>query len=141
MAKAHNTRVIGSWLGGFAAGLRAIASVWPSSPPMRYPHASSMAALRGDVARIGADMQRVVHRAAPHRLVGYDPATEFIAFEKDVPAHKLDMVKRIAHVASDDPDAVYCYELAPLEARDIANVSGFALPSEKLAFFLEPGAA
>jgi hypothetical protein len=29
---------------------------------MRYPHASSMAALRGDVARIGADMQRVIER-------------------------------------------------------------------------------
>lgn len=80
----------------------------------------------------------MTQRKVLHKLIGYDPTTEFIAFEKDVPAHKLDMVKRVAHVASDDPEAIYSYELTDYEARDVAGIVGFGLPSKDLKFFLEP---
>jgi hypothetical protein len=49
-------------LGSFAAGLGALVTLWPSTPPVRYPHRSTLDALRGDTARIGADMHRVIDR-------------------------------------------------------------------------------
>jgi len=48
--------------GSFVAGLGALASIWPSTPPVRYPHRSDVEALRGDAAKIGVDMRVVIER-------------------------------------------------------------------------------
>lgn len=48
--------------GSFVAGLGAMAAIWPSSAPARYPHRSDMDALRGDAKRVGDDMRRVIRR-------------------------------------------------------------------------------
>lgn len=76
-----------------------------------------------------------------HRLVGYDPVSERLAFEHDIPRDKLPLVKRIAHVDPTDAQAAGSYPLKDDEARDIAGASGFAMPPQDLQFFLEPFAA
>jgi len=73
-----------------------------------------------------------------HRLVGYDAATERIAFQRDIPRGKLPIVKHLARVAQTDPDAVGAYPLSTAQARDVAGILGIDLPREHLCFFLEP---
>lgn len=46
--------------GRAVAGLGALASIWPATPPARYPHRSDIDALRSDWVKIGEDMQRVI---------------------------------------------------------------------------------
>lgn len=46
----------------FVAGLGALASIWPQGAPARYPHASTIDALRRDGVQIGRDMSRVIER-------------------------------------------------------------------------------
>lgn len=48
--------------GSLVAGLGALASIWPSTPPVRYPHRSDVEALRGDAVKIGSDMRVVIER-------------------------------------------------------------------------------
>lgn len=57
-----NARRASARMSGFIAGLGAIATIWPTSAPYRYPHSSSMEALRGDAVRIGSDMRKVIER-------------------------------------------------------------------------------
>lgn len=47
---------------GLVSGLGALASIWPASPVVRYPHASVMEALRGDFRRIGSDLNDTIER-------------------------------------------------------------------------------
>jgi len=75
-----------------------------------------------------------------HRLVGYDRTTDRIAFQRDIPLGKLEIVKRIAHVEETDPEALGAYELSREEARDVAGILDIALPGN-MHFFLEPFAA
>lgn len=49
-------------MSSFVASLGALTSLWPATPPQRYPHGSEMEALRGDVIRVGDDMRRVIER-------------------------------------------------------------------------------
>ena len=46
----------------FVAGLGALVSLWPAGHTYRYPHSSSMGALRSDASRTGDDMRRVIRR-------------------------------------------------------------------------------
>jgi hypothetical protein len=77
-------------------------------------------------------------RDVVHRLVGYDPITERVAFQHDIADSKLGIVKRIARVSQTDPDAVGAYPLSKAELRDLAGILGIKLPREKMDFFLEP---
>ncbi|HEV7436955.1 MAG TPA: hypothetical protein VGO22_19135 [Pseudorhizobium sp.] len=56
------TRKVTAHVSSFVAGLGAMAAIWPTTTPMRYPHASTTEALRGDAVRIGSDMRRVIAR-------------------------------------------------------------------------------
>jgi hypothetical protein len=50
-------------VGSFVAGLSTLASIWPAvSPNTRAPSRTDLEALRGDSARIGDDMRRVIDR-------------------------------------------------------------------------------
>jgi hypothetical protein len=72
-----------------------------------------------------------------HRLVGYDPVTDRVAYSHDIPTEKLAFAKAVAHVAPTDPDAIGCYPLSDPEARDIAGTLNIALP-QAFRYFLEP---
>jgi hypothetical protein len=76
--------------------------------------------------------QRVVHR-----LVGYDRASERLAFELDIPPDKLDIIKEVAHVDPADIEVIGSYPLKDYEVRDIAAIAAFDLPPGQLDFFLE----
>ena len=80
--------------------------------------------------------QRIVHR-----LVGYDPVTDLIAFEHDIPAQNISFAKTVAHVGLGDPDAVASYPLTRMSAHDLAGILSVELPSKDLDFFLEPFAS
>ena len=73
-----------------------------------------------------------------HRLVGYDPVTDLIAFEHDIPQKKISFAKNIAHVGPGDPDAIASYPLSKMSARDLAGALHVDLPARDLDFFLEP---
>ena len=72
-----------------------------------------------------------------HKLVGYHAKTGRMVYEHDVPQGVLRLVKDIANVARDDPDAIGSYRLSPRQAREIASVLNLELPQE-LSFSLEP---
>lgn len=50
------------FVSSFIAGLGAVASIWPQTSPVRYPHPSDFDALRRDGMRIGRDMRIVIDR-------------------------------------------------------------------------------
>jgi hypothetical protein len=58
----HRTAASMARIHSFIAGLGALASIWPATQPIRYPHRSSADALRSDAVRIGQDMRRVIER-------------------------------------------------------------------------------
>jgi hypothetical protein len=62
MAQRKHIRRARQFAASFAAGMGALASLWPQASLPRYPHASATDALRGDGVRIGRDMQRVIER-------------------------------------------------------------------------------
>ena len=72
-----------------------------------------------------------------HSLVGYDRQTERIAEEFEVPDAVLPRAKELARVPADDPDAVMCYPLDALGARDLANILKAAIDPERRDYFLE----
>ena len=72
-----------------------------------------------------------------HRLVGYDQTTHRVAAEHDIPDHHLDLVKHVAGVAHDDPEAALCYRLNPDKVVEIATIIGIAIDAEACNFYLE----
>jgi hypothetical protein len=74
-----------------------------------------------------------------HRLVGYDATTERVAFERVIPDRTMPLVREIARVDADDPDAVGSYALSADQAHHIADIIGVAPPPRGIDFFLEPG--
>ena len=77
-------------------------------------------------------------RHVSHRLVGYDTRTERVAFEREIPDRNLPLVKDIARVDEDDPDAAGSYPLSADQAHHIADVIGAPSPPSNVDFFLEP---
>lgn len=73
-----------------------------------------------------------------HRLVGYHRKTEQLSAEYDIPAALLPVIKRIADVSQDDPDALGSYPLDGDQARNIAERIGVRVDPSKLDYFLEP---
>jgi hypothetical protein len=74
-----------------------------------------------------------------HRLVGYDATTERVAFERVIPDRTMPLVREIARVDADDPDAVGSYALSADQAHHIADIIGVPPPPRGIDFFLEPG--
>jgi hypothetical protein len=72
-----------------------------------------------------------------HRLVGYDRTSRHLAVEHDVPDRFLELAKRVAKVGADDPNAVLCYRLDDLQARDLAAAIGAKIDPDRLNFYLE----
>ena len=72
-----------------------------------------------------------------HRLVGYDRTSGCVAVEYDVPDHLLELAKGVASVGADDPQAVLCYRLDDLQARDLATAIGAKIDGNQLNFYLE----
>ena len=72
-----------------------------------------------------------------HRLVGYDRAGGHVAVEHEIPDRFLEFAKRVARVGSDDPEAVLCYRLDALQARELAGAIGAKIDPDRLNFYLE----
>jgi hypothetical protein len=72
-----------------------------------------------------------------HRLVGYDRSSGRVAVEHDIPDRFLELAKRVAKVGADDPQAVLCYRLDDLQARDLALAIGAKIDRDHLNFYLE----
>lgn len=72
-----------------------------------------------------------------HRLVGYDRKTDRVKIRFEVPDNLLADAKRIAHVPTDDPEAAWSYPLTGDQARNLADLLGISLGSNRAAFFLE----
>lgn len=73
MTSAHKTgsaqriRRFSAW-----SGLGTLASLWPSTELLPYPHRDETDALRGDFSRIGNDFWRVIEREAARGTVKQD---------------------------------------------------------------------
>jgi hypothetical protein len=72
-----------------------------------------------------------------HRLVGYDRTSGHVAVECDIPDRLLEHAKRVASVGADDPQAVLCYRLEKLQARELAAAIGADIDPDQLNFYLE----
>ena len=59
-----------------------------------------------------------------HRLVGYDRQTDRMRLRFDIPDQLMPEVKKIARVATDDPDAAWSYPLTEAKTRRIARLIG-----------------
>ena len=76
-------------------------------------------------------------RGITHSLVGYDRQTERVAEEFDVPDAVLPRARELARVPADDPDAIMCYPLDALRARDLADILRARIDTERRDYFLE----
>jgi hypothetical protein len=72
-----------------------------------------------------------------HRLVGYDRTSGHVAVEYDIPDRLLQHAKRVASVGVDDPQAVLCYRLDDLQARELAAAVGVKIDPDQLNFYVE----
>ena len=81
-----------------------------------------------------------MNQSVTHSLVGYDRATERVAEEFAVPDGVLPAAKKLAHVPSDDPDALMCYPLDASGARELAQLIKARVDPKRRDYFLE-GAA
>ena len=60
-----------------------------------------------------------------HSIVEFDSITEFaIGDVLQIPKEHLDAVKVIAEVDSDDPEAIYCYDLTESQMLQISELVG-----------------
>ena len=81
-------------------------------------------------------MKRLVHS-----LVGYDRLTEGVVEEYTVPEAVLPAAKMLARVPDDDPDALMCYSLDALQARDLAGILKIGIDTDRRDYFLEGAGA
>jgi hypothetical protein len=65
-----------------------------------------------------------MRRDVIHQLVGYDPSTESLAFECDIPINLCVKVKTLLTPDNDDPEYVYSYPLQWSVAHDIMGIIG-----------------
>ena len=72
-----------------------------------------------------------------HRLVGYDRQTDRMRHRFDIPDQLMPEVKRIARVATDDPDAAWSYPLTEAKTRRIARLIGAEADPGEAEFYLE----
>ena len=75
-----------------------------------------------------------------HHLVGYDRRTDRMKARYEIPSGMLAEAKRVAGVASDDPDAAWSYPLSADHARAVAALNQAPIHPDRLEFFLEPSA-
>lgn len=69
-----------------------------------------------------------------YHLVAYDPVTNRIAFEVDLPE---EMARDVANPPCDDPDMIYDYEITPEQGRNMASSLGVVLSDIPLDFVIE----
>ncbi len=72
-----------------------------------------------------------------HYLIGYDKADGNPRIEIAVPADRMDAVRRMLPLCSDDPDALDPYELSPGDVRHIASWAGRDVNERAYDFFLQ----
>jgi len=72
-----------------------------------------------------------------HRLVGYDRQTDRMRLRFDIPDQLMPEVKKIARVATDDPDAAWSYPLTEAKTRRIARLIGAQAGPVEAEFYLE----
>jgi hypothetical protein len=72
------------------------------------------------------------------RLTGYDVSTERLAFQRDIPDASWAEVKALARLSVRAERMLASVALTDDQARAIARLLGTGLPSERMAFFLEP---
>lgn len=79
-----------------------------------------------------------MRRDVTHQLVGYDPITESLAFELDIPLHVWNKVRSLLTQDNDDPDpdCVYSYPLGSSVAHDIMGIIG-ARGAQGLHYYIE----
>lgn len=71
-----------------------------------------------------------------HQIVGYDPETEKLVFEADIPSDAWNYVKSILDDADGDPDYLYIYKLDRAKATDILGLVRVAKP-KGLNYYIE----
>ena len=71
-----------------------------------------------------------------HQLVGYDPSTELLVFEQDIPLEAWDKVKPLLTADKDDPEFIYSYPLEWSVASDIMGFIG-SRGGERLHYYIE----
>ncbi len=57
-----------------------------------------------------------------HQIVGYDPATEELVFEADIPEESWDAVKSIIIDDEGDPEYIYIHKIDYSKAADILGL-------------------
>ncbi len=72
-----------------------------------------------------------------HRITGYSRTSDALVEQHPVPPQMLEMVKGIAQVRSDDPEAVWSYPLSDREARHLAQIMSLVLDTGQNEYFLE----
>ena len=72
-----------------------------------------------------------------HRLVGYDRHTDRMRLRFDIPDQLMPEVKKIAKVATDDPDAAWSYPLTKAKTRRVAHLIGVQADPDEAEFYLE----
>src|SRR3954466_6396843 len=70
-----------------------------------------------------------------HRMVGDDRRTDRMKARFEIPSGRLAEVKRIAGVASDDPDAAWSYPLSADHARAVAGLPRASIAPDRPEFF------
>jgi len=70
------------------------------------------------------------------QIVGYDPATEAVAVEIDIPSEQWRQVVSLIPRNADDPDYVFNYALEIDVANDILGIVG-QRGAQNLKYFLE----
>jgi hypothetical protein len=71
------------------------------------------------------------------RLTGYNPDTELLAVEYDIPAKAFAKVKKIARVGSDDPEAIGSYPLDRAQVQEVSTVIGSEVDTDRFDYFVE----
>ena len=75
--------------------------------------------------------------SAVHRLTGYDRETELLSVEYDIPVRTISMVKRIAGVGPDDPEAIGSYPLDRNQVQEISQLIGSQVDIDRFDYFVE----
>jgi hypothetical protein len=76
-------------------------------------------------------------RKVVHRLTGYYPRTDVMAFKFDIPMTHIREVRRLANIGHDDPQLMDSYHLTIKIAKRIAVLIEKDLPQGFL-YYVEP---